>query len=476
MTNLSTLRGLVPQPARGCEWREQHTAYSILEPLIAEYGSPLNIHNTHQFDNNIHKLLDIAKTLGIPLDIFFARKANKCLSYVERARENEIGVDVASYQELVQCLDAGINGTQIVCSAAVKNNSLLTLCIDAGVTIAIDDEHELELVLDIARSKQISAKVCLRARGFSFDDKILFTRFGIDLHKLPSIITDYNSSDHLDIEGLHFHLTGYASETRRAALEQLLDLIERNPNVFSSLQYIDMGGGFPVNYLQSKELWRDFWQALDENTDLTFCSDLLGKHLRSIGNSTAGNVYPFAQDQADLSWFEKIFNTRGQEHSLIERLQRLNLRVRCEPGRWLLNDCGFTAARVASVKVNTKGDTCIFVEMNHTHCRTGSADFIIDPVIVHKRPINASDASTTGFIFGSYCTETDLIFKRRFKIPSQVGIGDILVIPNTAGYFMHFHESQSHQLPLAKNIFLPATTASDYRIDPIDASSTLDGK
>ena len=47
-----------------------------------------------------------------------------------------------------------------------------------------------------------------------------------------------------------------------------------------------------------------------------------------------------------------------------------------------------------------------------------------------------------------------------------VGVGDIVVFPNTAGYLMHILESSSHQIPLARNLLLGAD--GPPRLDPID--------
>ena len=41
------------------------------------------------------------------------------------------------------------------------------------------------------------------------------------------------------------------------------------------------------------------------------------------------------------------------------------------------------------------------------------------------------------------------------RFPRGVAAGDIIAIPNTAGYFMHILESASHQIPLAKNVVWP---------------------
>ena len=57
---------------------------------------------------------------------------------------------------------------------------------------------------------------------------------------------------------------------------------------------------------------------------------------------------------------------------------------------------------------------------------------------------------------GAYCIEDEVIIRREMHFPEGVESGDIIAIPNTAGYFMHILESASHQIPLARNVFVAA--------------------
>ena len=103
-----------------------------LEALLAEHGSPLNLLDPGPMARNIDELEGAAREQGLELEIFFARKANKGLCFVERARQLGIGVDVASENELSQALECGIAPAQLIVTAAVKPRSLLELCGEAA--------------------------------------------------------------------------------------------------------------------------------------------------------------------------------------------------------------------------------------------------------------------------------------------------------------------------------------------------------
>ncbi len=88
----------------------------------------------------------------------------------------------------------------------------------------------------------------------------------------------------------------------------------------------------------------------------------------------------------------------------------------------------------------------------------------MDPILIKTE---AGSGSSTGsgpleaYLVGAYCIEDELILRRAIRFPQGVAAGDILAIPNTAGYFMHILESASHQIPLAHNVVYPPGTLDD---------------
>src|SRR5690606_35246081 len=89
-----------------------------------------------------------------------------------------------------------------------------------------------------------------------------------------------------------------------------------------------------------------------------------------------------------------------------------------------------------------------------------SADFLLDPIHL---PINGrtnTDERVFGYLVGSYCLEQELILKRKIQFNSYPEIGDLILFPNSAGYMMHFYESEAHLFELAKNIFIPHRSAT----------------
>lgn len=149
-------------------------------------------------------------------------------------------------------------------------------------------------------------------------------------------------------------------------------------------------------------------------------------------------------------------------------LKERGIRLRCEPGRSLLDGCGLTLAEVAFTKTRSDGLPLVVLHMNRTQCRSTSADFLLDPILIHSQTPRREREVVSAFLVGAYCIEEELILRRRFEFPGGVTKGDLIAFPNTGGYLMHIIESASHQLPLAGNI-----RWNDQRWAPDDIDSML---
>ncbi|HCV81197.1 MAG TPA: diaminopimelate decarboxylase, partial [Zunongwangia profunda] len=69
----------------------------------------------------------------------------------------------------------------------------------------------------------------------------------------------------------------------------------------------------------------------------------------------------------------------------------------------------------------------------------------------------------------AYCLERDVLLKRKVTLPKLPEIGDVVVFVNTAGYMMHFFETQAHLFELAPNLVYTETSKplkfADFKLD-----------
>jgi diaminopimelate decarboxylase len=461
--------GIPALPARLETWMVDALGDGRIGAALATFGSPINLLDVDPMRRNMVRLESIARQRGLNFRVYFARKSNKCLSFVDEALGADAGIDTASEQELRQALGRGAKSKDLICTAAIKQEPLLRLCGQHQVTVAVDNLDELSLVHSLAKPPPIA----LRWSGFYHEGRKLPSRFGFDVDEASSILDVldalHRTSPGTSVQGFHFHLDGQDHGQRVSAIKQCLDLVTDFRRRNHPIGFLDMGGGFPVSYLDRQEPWDNFW--IEHHR-------ALAGHRPEItrGNHEIGDVYS-SYHPLDLSeWFTQILDSTVERVPIFQWLDRYQLQLRCEPGRSLMDGCGMTIARVEFRKRTTSGDWIIGVAMNRTQCRTTSDDFLVDPIVIPgtnqgvdgRFQQDADDSCIEGYLAGAYCTEHEWLTWRKLRFPRGVRVGDMIAFPNTAGYMMHFMESRSHQFPLAKNVFWNNDSSKPFDLDLID--------
>lgn len=429
--------------------------------LVAEFSSPVNVLRPEPMLRNIGELVRAGQDAGVETRVFFARKANKALAFVDAVRDAGHGVDVAGEQELRQVLKRGMPGERIILSAAVKPDELLELAVAEGVSISVDSLPELHRISRIAARQGRQAQLAPRLAPDPAN--LPPTRFGERLSAWQAALAELPPA--VAITGVHIHLHGYAARDRRTALGEAFALIDTARDAGQTPTFIDLGGGVPMSYLDDGQQWEDFQQARaamnrGEIDAFTWKADPLN------------NTYPFHQSPTRGDWLGEVLNGSDTPDGpdIAGEFIRRGLRLHLEPGRSVLDGCGLILARVAFLKHRSDGVPLVGLEMNRTQCRTTSDDILVDPILV-RSPEPTEEAGwgpgAEGFLVGAYCIEDEVIVRRRMHFPQGITPGDIIALPNTAGYFMHILESASHQIPLAHNVVLNNTTRGAV-LDDID--------
>ncbi|WP_375544595.1 FAD/NAD(P)-binding protein [Corynebacterium sanguinis] len=449
MAHPERVHGAPPLTARTEAWADDLLADAdACQSLLETYSSPVNVLNAAPMESHIDELVAAGASRGVDVRVFFARKANKGLTFVDAVRDAGHGVDVASFNELRQVIDRGVPGERIIVSAAIKTDELLRLAIDHGAVISADNVDEYERIArlaDLAGGR--AARVAPRLAPDP--DTMPPTRFGERLRTwVEHLIAPGQPARAVHVVGVHAHLHGYAAADRSAALRECMELADTLTAAGHPPEFIDIGGGVPMSYLDDAEQWADYQAAIAAQragyaAPFTWRSDPLA------------TTYPYYQRPTRGPWLDEVLSG-----GVAEALTARGLRLHLEPGRSLLDGCGLILAQVAFVKTRSDGLPLVGLHMNRTQCRTTSDDYLVDPILVKRTP---PSAAVEAFLVGAYCIEDEVILRRRIRFPQGVSAGDIIAIPNTAGYFMHILESASHQIPLAKNVVWPSG-----ELDPID--------
>ncbi|GAA5227141.1 alanine racemase [Paeniglutamicibacter antarcticus] len=446
------MHGNPPLTARLEPWMERLLADTVAcGELVERFGSPVNLHDFSALGRNAQELRTAAAKHSVALQVYLARKANKTIGAIDAAVRADCGLDVASLNELDQCLRRGVDPGRIIVTAAVKSAALLRLALENQVVVSLDNLDEAADLLEMAGAAGL--KPCVALRLASGNPGLPPTRFGLRAAAWLEFLGGLAEPAGLEVAGIHFHLNGYSAQGRALILAESVRLVDALTGIGQSPGFIDMGGGIPMSYLDDAGQWEHFWEALAGqpvgSEEITWKSDSLG----ATGPGPSKDVYPYHQRPVGGQWLETILGARPDkaQGSIAEQLAARNLQLRCEPGRSLLDGCGLSLAKVAFVKERSDGVPLAGLHMNRTQCRSTSADFLLDPILIQGAEPRTPRTPFRGFLVGAYCIEEELILRRRFDFPYGAAPGDLVAFPNTAGYLMHIVESASHQLPLAAN-------------------------
>lgn len=413
-----------------------------LQRLHERYGSPIHIHSTSPFEQNVEEFLSVGKKYGIDMRIFYARKANRSTALVDKAVELGIGIDSGSLWEIEDAIERGVDPSAIIVTSPCKDSAIRSLCQSKGVLPILDNADELREFARTSSERRSLLPVGVRLSGFRVHGRKLQSRFGFDVELLAELLHLCQQHPSLRLVGFQFHLDGYCLKERAAAFQRTVEVSREFRRAGYPIHFIDIGGGFTVRYLKERAEWRRFLRGVEGQ------DEALGGRWFKPG--VRPSLYPFYPDYEKGRFLEEILRSSIGEGTVAEVLRQERLELRIEPGRALLDGCGITIARVGGTKNDTTGERIIILEMNSTQLKTPSDEYCLDPLLVSAPKFE--ERYEEGYLAGNSCMEGDLILKRRLRIPKSTMVGDYVIFSNTAGYFMHLFENSGHSSSLPANL------------------------
>jgi len=439
-------------------WVKRCLAHAdTLRDALRAHGSPINILCASSFSDNIQ---GFEKVLTEAVDSFFilyARKPNKAQVFVREALARGIGVDVASDDELVDVLRVGYAPEHICVTAALLTDPLADRVVSHGILTVVENEDQVALLERISASKDRCHPILLRVGGLGLQGAGSRTRLGFLPDVVRGIIRSFadGAYPHLALKGFHFHVNGYSPFPRIEGVERLIEFVDLARSLGMDPRIVDIGGGFPVNYLESGDAWQYFQDELRRSlcgvrAPITWNNDGLG--LSYVNGQFQGSldVYPYFNQRPKWLMLKELLDASLKTGERVaDAINRRGLQLRIEPGRAALDQSGISVASVIHRSYDSEGELCVGLDMNFTQLRSSSADFLVDPVLLSA---TKNGSSVECYLSGSYCMDRDLIMKRKVLLPHTPSPGDAVCFLNTAGYMMHFLESPGHGFGLAANL------------------------
>jgi diaminopimelate decarboxylase len=234
--------------------------------LAARFGTPLYIVDEATVRQTCRSYRDaFAQFYSDDPDrvlVLYASKAWNCQALCALVAQEGLGIDVVSGGELYTALQAGVSGDRLYLHGNYKSVDELTLAIEAGCTVVVDNAYELQNLTQLAEPRAKPVRILLRVTpGIEchtheyIKTGHLDSKFGFDPEQLGAVFEQLARTPQLDCVGLHAHIGSQIFELQPhtdlgTTLVQFWQQASSYGLQFSEL---NVGGGLGIRYIESDD-------------------------------------------------------------------------------------------------------------------------------------------------------------------------------------------------------------------------------
>lgn len=347
--------------------------------------------------------------------LHYAMKANPMPAVVQHLASIVDGIDIASAGEMKVALDTMLAPDKISFAGPGKRSSELRRAVAAGVTINVESERELRVIVELGECLGITPSVAIRVNP-DFELKSSGMKmgggakpFGIDVERVPNLLRLLVSLK-LNFVGLHIFSGSQnlnSAAIQEAQLKSLQLGISLTEHIPTPMRLLNIGGGFGVPYFPG-----------EERLDLVVIGE---------------NMQPMIQA------FRK---------QLPETL------VAIELGRYMVAEAGIYVCRILERK-ESRGKIFLITDggMHHHLAASGNLGQVIRknfPVIIGNRVQDTEKEMAS--IVGPLCTPLDLLAEE-MMLPKAVA-GDLVVVLQSGAYGLSVSPTAFLNHPLPEEILV----------------------
>ncbi len=227
-----------------------------LEALAARFGTPCYVYSRRAITEAWREFS--AACAGRRVLVCYALKANSNLAVIDLLAREQAGFDIVSAGELRRVLAAGGSAARTVFSGVGKSSAEIREALTAGVRcFNVESQAELERLDQIAGEMGRRAPVSLRVNPDVdagthpyISTGLRENKFGIPHEDVLAAYQRACALPHLDVVGIDCHIGSQITslEPFTAALDKVLELVDRLHEAGIELHHIDLGGGLGISY------------------------------------------------------------------------------------------------------------------------------------------------------------------------------------------------------------------------------------
>jgi len=392
-----------------------------LARVAEKFGTPLYVYSAGTILDHYTRL-DAALA---PLDhlICYAVKANSNRAILKLLAEAGAGFDIVSGGELYRVLAAGGDAAKCTFAGVGKSSEEIEYALEQGVySFNVESEAELEYIDRIASTKNLRARIALRANPDvdPHTHEYVSTgsrqnKFGIALDQLPAVYERAAKMRNIEIVGVQMHIGSQITQAEpfASAITKVTPIVRELKSKYA-IKFFSIGGGMGIIYRRALESGSGQWWH-----------------------------------EHDPACAGSAFSIRDYADAIVPPLRELGIRILVEPGRFLVGNAGVLLTRVRYIKQTTEKKFAIV--------DAGMND-LIRPALYHsyheivpvKEPITSRSTSKNKTekidIVGPVCESGDFFALDR-EMP-ELHEGDLLAIMSAGAYgFVMASNYNSRSLP-----------------------------
>lgn len=336
--------------------------------------------------------------------IYYAVKASPGTEILTLLRDLGSCFDIASIYELDQVLDLGVSPDRVSFGNTIKKAKHVREAYEKGVRLfASDSEADIRHLAKEAPGSRIFFRLLMDAVT-SDSDWPLSRKFGCQPRMLAELVT-LAADLGLDPYGISFHVGSQQREIPAwdAAIAQVRSLFEQMEKEKIYLKAMNMGGGFPADYLI-------------KSNPLSVYAEEINRYLGFHFGDSIPEIY-----------LEPGRGLTGEAGILVSEIVLISKKSRTDLKRWVYTDVG------------------IFNGLMET----------IDESI--KYPIYTEKGGENGDVIlaGPTCDSLDIIYEHfKYELPLSLEIGDRIYWISTGAYTASYSAVEFNGFPPLKTYYL----------------------
>ena len=239
--------------------------FESAQKLVSQHGTPTLFLSKNRIQEGYRAL-----RYALPgVEHFYAVKSNADPQIIKWLAAEGCSFDVCTNGEIDILKECGIGPGICLHTHPIKRENDIRYALDFGIKLFVaDNEFELEKLVPFKDQAQVLIRMSIQNPG-CLDN--LSQKFGVTPAHTFALIAKAHKMG-LTVKGISFH-AGSQNENQLKyieALEYCRDICRKAALSGIALEIIDIGGGFPINYLTNVSPIQQFCQPINEYLERYF--------------------------------------------------------------------------------------------------------------------------------------------------------------------------------------------------------------